>query len=141
MKILSYNPGHDGAVVDLVDGRLEMSIEADKNSDYRYSPISGPDVLSAIGELEDTPDGICMSGWWPRDHHEFLHGSLDNAGYRGVSKENVIVGERRFLPEEASILLVVPWTLPYLMRIRHVATSKGHAMLCARLGGRDRRLL
>lgn len=97
MKILSYNPGHDGAIVYLVDGRLEMSVEAEKDSNYRYSPISSPDLLNAIGELEEIPDAICIGGWWPRDHHEFVHGSIDNAGYRGVAREDVIVGERRFL--------------------------------------------
>lgn len=97
MKILSYNPGHDGAIVHLVDGRLEMSLEAEKDSNYRYSSISSPDVLNAIGELEEIPDAICMGGWWPRDHHEFVHGSINNVGYRGVAKEDVIVGKRRFL--------------------------------------------
>jgi hydroxymethyl cephem carbamoyltransferase len=97
MKILSYNPGHDGAIAHLVDGRLEMSVEAEKDSNYRYSPISSPDVLTAIGELEEIPDAICMGGWWPRDHHEFVHGSINKAGYRGVAAEDFIVGERRFL--------------------------------------------
>ena len=97
MKILSYNPGHDGAIAHLVDGRLEMSLEAEKDSNYRHSSISTPDVLSAIGELEEIPDAICMGGWWPRDHHEFVHGSINNAGYRGVAKEDFIVGKRRFL--------------------------------------------
>jgi len=97
MKILSYNPGHDGAIAHLVDGRLEMSIEAEKDSNYRFSPISSPDILNAIGELEDIPDAICMGGWWPRDHHEFVRGSTSNVGYRGVANSDVIVGERRFL--------------------------------------------
>jgi predicted NodU family carbamoyl transferase len=97
VKILSYNPGHDGAIVHLVDGRLDMSIEAEKDSNYRYSPISSPDVLNAIGELAEIPDAICMGGWWPRDHHEFVHGSINNVGYRGIAKGDVIVGERRFL--------------------------------------------
>lgn len=97
MKILSYNPGHDGAIVHLVDGRLEMSVEAEKDSNYRYSPISGPGVLNFICELEDIPDAICMGGWWPRDHHEFVQGSINNVGYRGIAKDDVIVGERLFL--------------------------------------------
>lgn len=97
MKILSYNPGHDGAIACLADGRLEISLEAEKDSNYRHSSISAPDVLGALGELEATPDAICMSGWWPRDHHEFMHGSNSNAGYRGVTKKDVIVGKRRFL--------------------------------------------
>mgnify|MGYP003395938495 FL=1 len=80
VKILSYNPGHDGAIVFLQDSRLTMSIEAEKDSNYRYSSISITNVLDAIGELDEIPDVICMGGWWPRDHHEYLHGSLNNAG-------------------------------------------------------------
>jgi predicted NodU family carbamoyl transferase len=97
MRSLSYNPGHDGAIVHLVDGRLEMSVEAEKDSNYRYSSVSSPDVLNVIGELEEIPDAICMGGWWPRDHHEFVHGSSNNVGYRGIAKGDVIIGKRRFL--------------------------------------------
>lgn len=97
MKILSYNPGHDGAMAYLQDARLIFSIEAEKNSNYRYSTISSPDVFNALGELNETPDVICTGGWWPRDHYEYLHGSDVNAGYRGVSKSDVIVSQRRLL--------------------------------------------
>jgi len=90
VKILSYNPGHDGAIAYIQDGRLITSIEAEKNSGYRYSTLSVANVLDVIGEIEEMPDVICMSGWWPLDHHEFLHGSLTNAGYRGVSSDNVL---------------------------------------------------
>ena len=37
MKILSYNPGHDGAVAFIEDFRLQFSLEAEKDSNYRYS--------------------------------------------------------------------------------------------------------
>ncbi len=43
------------------------------------------------------PDVICMAGWWPRDHHEFLHGSQNNAGYRGVNGTNFIFTKGRFI--------------------------------------------
>ncbi len=84
MKILSYNPGHDGAIAFIQDGRLMMSIEAEKDSNYRHSAVSITDVLDAIGEIEEMPDVICMAGWWPRDYHEYLYGSYNNVGYRGV---------------------------------------------------------
>ena len=48
VKILSYNPGHDGAVAFLQDGRLMVSIEAEKDSNYRYSPVSSADVFNAL---------------------------------------------------------------------------------------------
>jgi predicted NodU family carbamoyl transferase len=97
MNILSYNPGHDGAITYLQDSRLMFSIEAEKDSGYRYSYLSVADVLDAIGELDDLPDVICMGGWWPRDHHEYLHGSHRNSGYRGVSGSGTIVDKGRLL--------------------------------------------
>ena len=74
MKILSYNPGHDGAIAFLQDSRLIFSIESEKDSNYRYSGISVTDVLDAVGLLGEIPDVICMSGWWPSHHHEYLFG-------------------------------------------------------------------
>ena len=97
MRILSYNPGHDGAIALLQDARLTMSIEAEKDSNYRYSFASIPNLLDAIGELEAIPDVLCVGGWWPRDHDEYLYGSKRNAGYRGVSESDFIVGKKRFL--------------------------------------------
>ena len=56
MKILSYKPDHDGAIAYLKDARLVFSIEAEKNSNYRYSPISIYDVFNVFGELDELPD-------------------------------------------------------------------------------------
>jgi predicted NodU family carbamoyl transferase len=97
VKILSYNPGHDGAIAYLQDARLVVSIEAEKDSNYRYSPISSPDVFTMLGELDEVPDVICAGGWWPRDHYDYLHGSDVHVGYRGLSKSEVILRQRRFL--------------------------------------------
>src|SRR5262245_40543285 len=72
MNILSYNPGHDGAIAYLQDARLVVSIEAEKNSNYRHSSVSSPDVFNALGELDELPEVICTGGWWPRDHYEYL---------------------------------------------------------------------
>lgn len=58
MKILAYNPGHDGAIAYLIDGHLKFSIEAEKNSNYRYSPVSSHDVFNILGELDEIPDII-----------------------------------------------------------------------------------
>jgi predicted NodU family carbamoyl transferase len=95
VKILSYNTGHDGAIAYLQDARLVISIEAEKNSNWRHSPISSRDVFDALGELDGIPDVICKSGWWPRDHYEYLHGS--RVQYRGVSKSDIIVDRGRLL--------------------------------------------
>ena len=47
-EFLSYNPGHDGAIAYLQDAHLVVSIEAEKNSNYRYSPISSHDVFNVL---------------------------------------------------------------------------------------------
>jgi predicted NodU family carbamoyl transferase len=97
VKILSYNPGHDGAIAFLQDSRLMFSIESEKDSNYRHSAVSITDTLDAVGRLEALPDVICMGGWWPRDHHEYLHGSHKNSGYRGLSNTNAILDKGRLL--------------------------------------------
>lgn len=97
VHILSYNPGHDGAIAYLNDAHLLVSIEAEKNSNYRYSPVSSRDVFNVLGELNEIPDIICTGGWWPRDDFEYVRGSSVQAGYRGVLKSGAIIGKRRLL--------------------------------------------
>jgi len=97
MNILSYNPGHDGAVAYLKDGHLMFSIETEKDSNYRYSPISSPDVFRALGELDEMPDVISVGGWWPNDEYEYTYGSTVHVGYRGESKDGCIADLRKFV--------------------------------------------
>lgn len=94
MKILSYNPGHDGAIAYLKHAHLLLSIEAEKNSHYRHSPISSHDVFDVLGELEELPDVLCRGGWWPCD--ENVTGLRALAEYRGVLRNDIIIGQRRF---------------------------------------------
>jgi predicted NodU family carbamoyl transferase len=101
MKILSYNPGHDGAIAYLEDSRLFFSLESEKDSNYRYSGVSVTDVLDAVSLLGDVPDVICMGGWWPLHHHEYLYGSHRNSGYRGLSPEQSIIDRGRLLQGKA----------------------------------------
>lgn len=95
MNILSYKPDHDGAITYLKDAHLIFSIEAEKNSNYRYSPIYTHDVFSVLGEMDQIPDVICSGGWWPREAH--LLGMRSHAGYRGVNKSDIMVDKRRLL--------------------------------------------
>jgi predicted NodU family carbamoyl transferase len=95
MKILSFNPGHDGAFAYLEDGHLVVSIEAEKHSRYRHSPLSVPDVFSVLGELKEVPDVLCRGGWWPGDTH--LSEQYLLAGYYGVSTSDIIVSQKRLL--------------------------------------------
>jgi predicted NodU family carbamoyl transferase len=95
VKILSYNPGHDGAIAYLRDGGLVFSIEAEKNSDYRYSPVSSHDVFHVLGEIEEHPDVVCTGGWWPREGQ--LTGAQPHVGYRGVATSEIVVMDRTLL--------------------------------------------
>ena len=95
MNILSYNPGHDGAFAYLEGTRLVASIEAEKHSHYRHSSLSLPDVFNALGELKEIPDVLCRGGWWPSDTP--LSEKPSVAGYHGVLKSDVVVGQRSLL--------------------------------------------
>lgn len=93
MRILAYNPGHDGAISYLRDGNLEVSIEAEKDSNWRHSPISIRELLTSLSEVGDVPDAICVGGWWPRDHYDYMYGPP--VQYRGVLRDDVILEQRR----------------------------------------------
>jgi predicted NodU family carbamoyl transferase len=95
VDILSYNPGHDGAVVHLRDGYLVSSVEAEKNSNYRYTPISSHDLLDAFGRLDQLPDVVCTGGWWPREARPT--GSPCHVGYRGIAQHEITVEHRRLV--------------------------------------------
>ncbi|MDH2329049.1 carbamoyltransferase C-terminal domain-containing protein [Cereibacter sp. SYSU M97828] len=94
MKILSYNPGHDGAFACIEDGRLVFSIEAEKGSKYRHSSLSVPDVFDALAELHTVPDVLCKGGWWPGDAPRDGEATAE---YHGSDHNQIIVGKRPFL--------------------------------------------
>jgi hypothetical protein len=87
VNIVSYNPGHDGAIAQVRDGRLVSSIEAEKDSNWRYSPIGSRDLLDAFSRLEQLPDVVCTGGWWPREANPT--GSSPRVGYRGIAKDGI----------------------------------------------------
>lgn len=93
MNILSYNPGHDGAIVYLKDGKLILSIEAEKDSNWRHSPVPSYEVFNSLGEVDELPDVICRGGWWPRDHDDYLYGP--RVQYRGVSNDAIDIQQQR----------------------------------------------
>ncbi|MGN6292439.1 MAG: carbamoyltransferase C-terminal domain-containing protein [Chitinophagaceae bacterium] len=95
MKILSFNPGHDGAFAYLEDGHLVISVEAEKQSRYRHSPVSIPDVFNVLGQLKEVPDVLCRGGWWPGDNRLSEQNFI--AGYYGVSNTDKIIGQQRLL--------------------------------------------
>jgi len=95
MNILSYNPGHDGALAYIEDGHLVVSVESEKNSRYRYSSLAVPDVFNVFSEIKQAPDVLCRGGWWPGDTP--LSEQHGVAGYHGVDESEIIVGIRRLM--------------------------------------------
>ncbi len=93
VDIVSYNPGHDGAVAHLRDGHLVSSVEAEKDSNWRYTPLGTRDLLDAFGRLEQVPDIVCTGGWWPREAR--LTGTPWHVGYHGVVRDGITVDRGR----------------------------------------------
>lgn len=93
MDILSYNAGHDGAVAHLRDGHLVSSVEAEKDSNWRYTPLGTQDLLDAFSRLDEVPDVVGTGGWWPREAQ--LTGTPGHVGYRGVARDDMSVDSRR----------------------------------------------
>lgn len=92
MKIFGCNPGHDGAIVWLVDGQLIFSHEAEKDSHPRYSPLGKDHIPAALEALGDTPDVFCMGGYWLNE--SLLSGTYPHVGYRGIDPAGAAVGQR-----------------------------------------------
>lgn len=63
MHILAVKPGHDGHIAHIADGRLEFSIEAEKDSGRRYGPITPGLLMRAMERMERVPDVFAVSGW------------------------------------------------------------------------------
>jgi len=95
MDILAYNPGHDGAVVHLSDGELISSVEAEKDSNYRYTPLGAQDILDGIGRLTSAPDVVGIGGWWPKEAQ--ATGASIHVGYRGIASSDISIEKHHFL--------------------------------------------
>ncbi len=92
MKILSCNPGHDGAIAWLVDGELIFSREAEKDSHDRYAALGEQAIIDTLDTLGDAPDVFCMGGYWLNESP--LTKSYPHVGYRGIDPAGNAVGQR-----------------------------------------------
>jgi len=63
MRILSFKPGHDGAIASIANEQLEFSLEAEKDSFPRYFAVTPNVLLSAFHLTPAFPDIVCISGW------------------------------------------------------------------------------
>lgn len=95
MDVVGYNPGHDGAFVQLQDGRLTVSVEAEKDSNYRYTPLGSRELIDAFARLDGPPNVLAVGGWWPREARPT--GTPAHVGYRGIGSDDILLEDRRFL--------------------------------------------
>ncbi|MER5214239.1 carbamoyltransferase C-terminal domain-containing protein [Streptomyces sp. NPDC002838] len=99
MRILSFKPGHDGAVALVEDGELRFSYESEKDSFPRYGEVTPAAVAEAMANTDGIPDVICISGWAKGFH------STDRqlgAGYFGWSEEKTRTGKSRIFGREVT---------------------------------------
>jgi hydroxymethyl cephem carbamoyltransferase len=86
MRVLAFKPGHDGHIAHLIDGVLEFSIEAEKDSGRRYAAAEVPLMLEALEAVDMLPDAFALSGWAAGGNPA---GRPIGAGYRGVEPVTV----------------------------------------------------
>lgn len=63
MRILGFKPAHDGTVASLCDGKLEFSIEGEKDSGPRYVRLTVPSLWKTFERLPALPDAVALGGW------------------------------------------------------------------------------
>lgn len=83
-NVLSFNPGHDGAIVSVRGGGLMFSHEAEKDSFPRHSTAGAGLLMDALAILPEIPDALAISGWEKR---HFSQDSPIGAGYFGAGLE------------------------------------------------------
>jgi hydroxymethyl cephem carbamoyltransferase len=73
--VLAIKPGHDGAVAVLDDEKLVFSIEGEKDTFPRYSPMTPTKIIQIAEQLPRSPDVIALGGW-----------RNEGTGYEGVDE-------------------------------------------------------
>jgi hydroxymethyl cephem carbamoyltransferase len=82
MRILAFKPGHDGHIACITDGTLELVVEAEKDSGFRYAPVDGTLFAEFLQLIDTSPDVFALSGW-ARGANP--NGRPIGAGYFGVN--------------------------------------------------------
>lgn len=83
MVVLGTKSGHDGALAVIDGDRLIVSIESEKDSWPRHSPLTPETVLNIAAEIGQLPDVIAIGGW----HQRGAFGLRPTgAGYFGLSE-------------------------------------------------------
>lgn len=66
MLVMALKPGHDGSVAVVDDRTLRFSLEGEKDTFPRYSPLTPTTFLQIAEQLDAVPDVIAVGGWAKR---------------------------------------------------------------------------
>lgn len=95
MLVVAFKPGHDGAVAAIDDRRLLYSLESEKDSRPRYTPLLPTTVLDIAERLDAIPDVVALGGWSDLRPSRV---SYTGAGYEGIQDPTVTTS--RFFGKE-----------------------------------------
>lgn len=70
-------------------------MEAEKDSNYRYTPIGSRELIDAFARLDGTPDVLAVGGWWPREARPT--GTRAHVDYRGIGPNDILLEDRMFM--------------------------------------------
>lgn len=90
MNILAFNSGHDGGAALISEGRLQYSLEAEKDDGHRHTYLTASLFARSLEGIE-VPDVVAVSGWIKRWFAAAPHPSLINieAGYLAEGRDGI----------------------------------------------------
>ncbi|WP_410643881.1 3'-hydroxymethylcephem-O-carbamoyltransferase [Amycolatopsis sp. lyj-346] len=95
MLVVAMKPGHDGAIAAIENGKLLYSLESEKDSRPRYSPLLPTTFLDIAERLDAIPDVVALGGWGDLRPNRVQY---TGAGYSGVAEPTVTTS--RFFGKE-----------------------------------------
>jgi len=95
MLVVAFKPGHDGAVAAIEDCELLYSLESEKDSRPRCSPLLPTTVLDIAERLGAVPDVVALGGWSDLRPRGIVY---TGAGYEGIQEPAVTTS--RFFGKE-----------------------------------------
>jgi len=100
MDILSFKPGHDGHIAYIRDGKLDFSIESEKDSGPRYAAISPSLYVKAAKYLAKVPDVVAIGGW--ASGIPSTTSRMVETGYFGESNTAITSSKQKFMGKEVN---------------------------------------
>ncbi|OKI04827.1 3-hydroxymethylcephem carbamoyltransferase [Streptomyces sp. CB02923] len=95
MLVVALKPGHDGAVAAIDNRQLLYSLESEKDSRPRYTPLLPTTILDIAERLDALPDVVALGGWGDIRPRGIAY---TGAGYEGTHEPTVTTS--RFFGKE-----------------------------------------